>query len=236
MRIVITGGATGIGRACADRFIDDGHQVVLVGRRQQVLDDAVRALGANARALTADATDPAQVAIVAAELDAVDVLVCAAGGTVSVSGDGLPAVAGQWVETYKSNVLSAVLMSEALMPVMRRPGGRIVAISSVSGRKGAGSYGAAKAALNNWVIDLATALAADGITINAVAPGYVPETEFWDGRRDDAEVERRLAKVAMGRPGQLEEIAHAVASFASPLAGFTTGQVLGVDGGTLLSL
>jgi 3-oxoacyl-[acyl-carrier protein] reductase len=236
MQVVITGGGTGIGRACAQRFTRDGHQVVLIGRRQAVLNDAVQELGANATAIRADATDPAQIGAVAGELDAVDVLVCAAGGIVSSTRNGLAAVAEGWVETYKANVVSAVLTSEALLPAMARPGGRIVAISSVSGRKGAGSYGAAKAALNNWVVDLAAALAGDGITVNAVAPGFVPDTGFWDGRRDEAEVRRRLAKVAMGRPGQLEEIAEAVAYFASTTSGFTTGQILGVDGGTLLSL
>ena len=83
--------------------------------------------------------------------------------------------------------------------------------------------------------DRARVVAADGIAVNAVAPGFVPDTEFWAGRLDDAEYARRLARVPMGRPGTVEEIAAAVAYLASPDGGWTTGQVLGVHGGAVLA-
>lgn len=237
MRVVITGGGTGIGLAVAQRLARENAEVVLVGRRPDVLERAVATIGGTATWFRADAAEPTDVARLAEHVaSGVDVLVCAAGGTAQVKGDGLVATQARWVEAYRSNVLSAVLTAEALVPLMPRPGGRIIAVSSVSGRKGAGSYGAAKAALNNWVVDLAGDLATQGITVNAVAPGYIPDTGFWEGRRDADEVDRRIAKVAMRRPGTLEEVADSVAYFASPLAGFTTGQILGVDGGTLLAL
>lgn len=236
MRAVVTGGGTGIGRACAERLAIDGWDVTIVGRRADVLEEAVRTLGARVTSVAADASDPAGAARVAEDVGAVDALVCAAGGAIGGEGSGLGRLASAWERNFRGNVLSAVLMADALLPRMSRPGGRIVAISSISGRKGPGPYGAAKAALNNWVVDQAGKLAPDGITVNAVAPGYVPDTEFWDGRRDAAEVERRLAKVAMGRPGQLEEIADAVAYFCGPRAAFTTGQILAVDGGSVLCL
>lgn len=140
-----------------------------------------------------------------------------------------------WIEEFRLNVLTTVLLGEALLPAMPRPGGRIVAMSSVAALRGAGSYGAAKAAINSWVTGTAAAVAADGIAVNAVAPGFVPDTEFWAGRLDDAEFQRRLARVPMGRPGTVEEIAAAVAYLASPDAGWTTGQVLGVHGGAVLA-
>lgn len=237
MRVVITGGGTGIGLAAAHRLVRDGAQVVLVGRRAEVVQRAAAEVGPAAGSFVADAASPADVARLAHHLeDGVDVLVCAAGGIAQVEGSDLEATQARWLAAYRSNVLSAVLTTQALVPLMPRPGGRVIAVSSVSGRKGAGSYGAAKAALNNWVVDLAHDLAAEGITVDAVAPGYVPDTGFWEGRRDAAEVGRRIAKVAMGRPGTPAEVAESIAYFASPLAGFTTGQILGVDGGTLLAL
>jgi 3-oxoacyl-[acyl-carrier protein] reductase len=108
-------------------------------------------------------------------------------------------------------------------------------MSSVAALRGAGSYGAAKGALNVWVTDLAARLAPDGITANAVAPGFIPETGFWDGRRSPEIVEGRLARIPMGRSGTPDEVAALVGHLASTDAGFTTGQVIGIHGGTVLA-
>ena len=116
---------------------------------------------------------------------------------------------------------------------MRRPGGRVVVITSVAALHGAGSYGAAKAALHAWMLTLAQSLAPDGITVNAVAPGFVPETEFWADRLSDAVVDSRVAQTLVGRPGTPAEVA-AVAYLASADAGFTTGQIVQVNGGMVL--
>ena len=151
------------------------------------------------------------------------------------TGDSLAALADDWTTDFRSNVLSAVLVTEALLPRLPRPGGRIVAMSSVAALRGAGSYGAAKGALNVWVTDLAARLAPDGVTANAVAPGFIPETGFWDGRRSPEVVESRLARIPMGRSGSPDEVAALVGHLASPEAGFTTGQVIGIHGGTVLA-
>ncbi|WP_034609556.1 SDR family NAD(P)-dependent oxidoreductase [Cellulomonas sp. URHD0024] len=235
-RAVVTGGGTGIGLAVARRLVADGDEVTIVGRRRDVLE---RASAGSMGIEVADLQEPAEVEgladRLADRLGAVDVLVLNAGGSLTREGDGLAATARIWTDEFRLNVLTTVLLGEALLPVMSRPGGRIVAMSSVAALRGAGSYGAAKAAINSWVTGTAGAVAADGITVNAVAPGFVPDTEFWEGRLDDDERRRRVSRIPAGRPGTVDEVAAAVAYLASPDAGWTTGQVLAVHGGAVLA-
>jgi 3-oxoacyl-[acyl-carrier protein] reductase len=233
---LVTGGGTGLGLAITRRLVTDGMTVTIAGRRQDVLDAAAAELGPSVTTHAADVTDPDAVARLAEALpDRVDVLVLNAGGTAPTTGESLAALADDWTTDFRLNVLSAVLVTEALLPRLPRPGGRIVAMSSVAALRGAGSYGAAKGALNVWVTDLAARLAPDGITANAVAPGFIPETGFWDGRRSPEIVEGRLARIPMGRSGTPDEVAALVGHLASTDAGFTTGQVIGIHGGTVLA-
>lgn len=243
-RIVITGGGTGIGRAVAERLLVEEPELHLVGRRQTRLDEATEALfaldpDAVVRTHSCDLTDPDAVTDLAASLaedGPIDVLVANAGGNHGhAAGDSLREVAEGWRADFDGNVLSAVLLTQALLPHLARPGGRIVAMSSIAALRGSGSYGAAKAALNAWALSLAGDLAADGVTVNTVAPGFVPDTEFWEQRiKDDPSVaESRVTPIPMNRPGTPAEVAEAVAYLASPDAGWTTGQILQVNGGTL---
>ena len=233
---LVTGGGTGLGLAITRRLVSDGMTVTIVGRRPDVLDAAAAELGPAVTTHAADVTDPDAVTGLGAALpDRVDVLVLNAGGSAPTTGESLAALAADWTTDFRLNVLSAVLVTEALLPRLPRPGGRIVAMSSVAALRGAGSYGAAKGALNVWVTDLAARLAPDGITANAVAPGFIPETGFWDGRRSPEVVESRIARIPMGRSGSPDEVAALVGHLASPEAGFTTGQVIGIHGGTVLA-
>jgi 3-oxoacyl-[acyl-carrier protein] reductase len=239
---VVSGGGTGIGKAVARRLAADGARVTILGRRAGSLARAALeindATGADrVSTLAADLVDPAQVADAAAEIraaGAVDVLVLNAGGNFGGDASSLEELAEAWRRDFEGNVLTAVLLTEALLPDLPRPGGRIVAISSVAALRGAGSYGAAKAAMHGWVLSLATQLGPDGITVNAVAPGFIPDTGFWEGRLTDAIVASRVDVTPVGRPGTPEEVAEAVAYLASEQAGFTTGQILQVNGGMVL--
>jgi 3-oxoacyl-[acyl-carrier protein] reductase len=248
-RAVVTGGGTGIGRAIAAHLARSGHEVVIIGRRQHVLEEAAAAINEAASSeptgdtppgrvtwATADLTDPEAVASLAkwlATAGPVDVLVNNAGGIFGSGGESLADTATAWEADFRGNVLTAVLLTEALLPHLARPGGRIIGISSIAGLRGAGSYGAAKAAMHAWAMSLATSVAADGITVNIVAPGFVPDTEFWRDRLTDQVVQSRLAQIPLGRPGTPEEIAAAVGYLAAPDAGWTTGQILQVNGGAL---
>jgi 3-oxoacyl-[acyl-carrier protein] reductase len=241
-RIVVTGGGTGIGYAIAERLCVEAPRLHLVGRRQTVLADAAaRLVVAGAAQVTihpCDLTDSAAVEVLARDLegDPIEGLVLAAGGNWSGEGQGLAKVGAEWRANFEGNVMTTVLLTEALLPVMARPEGRIVAISSIAGTRGSGSYGGAKAAVHGWMWWMAGRLAGDGITVNCVSPGFVPETDFWQPRiaKDPAIQADRVSQIPMGRPGKASEVAEAVAYLLSENAGWTTGQILGVNGGNVL--
>jgi 3-oxoacyl-[acyl-carrier protein] reductase len=234
---VVTGGGTGIGRATAGMLAGEGFDVIIVGRRVDVLADAVKWIGPQATAVTADASDPAQVPAV---VDAVagrplDVLVNNAGAYIGSDDTTLEGVAARWRANLDSNVLSAVLMTTALLPQLRRPGGKIILTSSIAAQRGGGGpYSAAKAALHGYGLDLATSLGAEGITANVIAPGYVTGSEFFDGRMTPVGHQTRVDASVLKRAGTPDDIAETVRWLVGPGGGFVTGQIINVNGGSVL--
>ncbi|MER7210575.1 SDR family oxidoreductase [Streptosporangium sp. NPDC020072] len=231
--IVVTGGGTGIGKAIAARFAADGDQVLIIGRRAGVLEKTAEEIGGTA--LAADLSDPAEVARVRAALaerfGVIDVLVNNAGGNIERHG-GSGGVAERWTSNFRANVLTAVLPTEAFRDLLN-PSGRIVFITSIAAFRGSGgtSYGPMKAALHPYVFDLAAALGPRGVTVNAVAPGLVEDTEFFG---DTLSEERRAALVTQthtGRAGTPGDIAETVHWLASPGSGHVTAQIIQVNGG-----
>lgn len=235
-QVVVSGGGTGIGRAIAAAFARDGDEVVIIGRRADVLDRTAAELPGRVRAMPADLTVPAQVQQLADALDAVDVIVNNAGGGTSFGPKTtLDDHAAAWRRELDVNVLTAVLLTTALRPKLRLPGGRIITISSIAGlRGGGGAYGAAKAALHAWSYDLARSLGPDGGTANVVAPGYVTDTEFFGGRMSPEGHETRVRQTMVGRAGKPDEIAATVRYLAAPESGFLTAQIVQVNGGAQL--
>jgi 3-oxoacyl-[acyl-carrier protein] reductase len=234
---VVTGGGTGIGRATAGMLAGEGYDVLIVGRRPDVLTDAVKWVGPQATAVPADVSDPAQIPNVVAAVGnrPLDVLVNNAGAYVSGPSSTLEQVAEHWRANFESNVLTAVLTTTALLPSLRRPGGRIILTSSIAAQKGGGgAYSAAKAALHGYVMDLATDLGDQGVTANIIAPGYVTDSEFFAGRMTPAGHRARVDATLVKRAGDPDDIAEAVRWLIGPGGGYVTGQIINVNGGSVL--
>jgi 3-oxoacyl-[acyl-carrier protein] reductase len=234
--IVVTGGGTGIGRAVVRRLVADGRAVVAVGRRAEPLEKLAAELDGRVTPLSADVSTVEGAAAVAAAAPECAGVVAAAGGLVPQSGEGLPAVRDAWQASFASNVLSAVLVVEALRERLTGAGGRVVLLSSIAGLRGSGGgpYGATKAALHAYCFDLARDLGASGGTANVLAPGFVPDTEFWEGRRTPELIADRARGTLVGRPGTPEEVASLVGWLLGPDGGWVTGQVLSPNGGAVL--
>ncbi|MBX6749486.1 MAG: SDR family oxidoreductase [Micromonosporaceae bacterium] len=238
---VVSGGGTGIGAATARGLLSDGYDVVIIGRRAEVLAATAARLGEQTgrpgaiRTVVADLRRPDEVARAVSELGEgdVDVLVNNAGAFVSRTGPSLSDVDAYWRASLDVNVMTAVLLTEALLDRLTRPGGTLVFISSIAAQRGgAGAYSAAKAALHGWAYDLAAELGPAGVTVNVVSPGYVEGTEFFAGRMTPEGHAARVARTMVGRAGTPDEIADAIRYLTR--ARYVTGQIIGVNGGAVL--
>lgn len=228
--VLITGGGTGIGLAVARRFTADGADVVITGRRATTLKEAAASI--NARPIVCDAANPADWA--AADLpDRIDVLVNNAGGNTDFDAPAPTDLAGierAWQANLAANLLSAVLATNAVRDRLT-DGGTVVHLGSIAADKGAGAYGAAKAALASWNVDLARELGERGITSNVVSPGYVGDTEFFRDRLTDQRRSTLIDQTATHRAGTPDDVAGVVHFLTTPAARHVTAQVINVNGG-----
>jgi len=239
--VVVSGAGTGIGRAVALRLAGDGMHVTAVGRRKEPLERVADELSGQADVVVADVSTPEGARAVAGHVDSTGRrcagVVAAAGGLPpGPDGSDLDGVRRAWQESFDSNVVTAVLLVEALRPALERGAGRVVLLSSVAALRGSGGgpYGAMKAALHGWMFDLAAELGAHGGTANIVAPGFVPDTGFWEGRLTEEARTRRTAQTLVGRAGTPQEVASLIGWLLGPDGGWVTGQVLSPNGGVVL--
>jgi len=238
---VVTGAGRGIGRAIALKFAAEGADVVCVSRTAENAEKVaaeVRALGRRAWAHAVDVADAAAVAADAARILAdcgkVDILVNNAG----VTRDGLlmRMSDADWDAVVDTNLKGAFLVTKAFSRAMlKAQAGRIINLSSVIGligNAGQCNYAASKAGLIGFTRSAARELASRGITVNAIAPGFI-ETDMTSGLKEEMRAVL-LKQIPLGSFGQADDIAGAALFLAGPAGRYITGQVLTVDGGMVM--
>ena len=241
MTALVTGAAQGIGRACAERLAAEGARVAVtdldLDLARSVAGDLPESAGRVA--LRMDVTDRASVdgavAAAAAELGGLDVVVNVAGGDLP-HGDFEETGDEIWSALLELNLVGVARVCRAAIPLLRQSsrGPAIVTVSSINGQTALGSepYSSAKAGLTSLTANLARSLGADGVRVNAIAPGTI-RTRVWDDQEGGAD--RMLPLYPLGRVGEPSDVAAAVAFLASVDAAWITGHVLPVDGGLLLA-
>jgi 3-oxoacyl-[acyl-carrier protein] reductase len=246
---VVTGAAHGIGRSICVELVRAGARVVAADLLAEDLAgtaEACRGLAGSVRTRVADAASAADAAalVAAAEADGgIDVLVNCAGGVCGQTFRPIEEVSdADWDAVVSANLTAAFRMIRAAVPAMkRRGGGRIVNINSGAGRTvsltGIQAYASAKAGQLGLTRQAAHELGPYGITVNAVAPGFVrsnPATERQWQSYGEAGQRRLVEGLPLRRLGRPEDIAYAVLFLVSDMASWVTGQVLSVDGGSVL--
>jgi 3-oxoacyl-[acyl-carrier protein] reductase len=235
-RAVITGGASGIGLAVAERIVQEGGRVAIWDVDGMRADEAIQRLGEAAIAVRLDITDWTEVERAAGEtagkLGGIDILVASAGitGPNATLADYPPE---SWRQVFDVNLHGLFHCNKAAVPfLLRADHGRIVNVASVAGKEGnpnASAYSASKAAVIGLTKSLGKELAKTPVTVNCVTPAAI-RTPIFD-QMTQAHIDFMLSKIPMGRFGQLDEVAALICWLASRECSFTTGAVFDCSGG-----
>jgi 3-oxoacyl-[acyl-carrier protein] reductase len=239
---LITGGAVGIGAGIAANYVAAGALVAITYRTHVPSDEFLANLtGASQRTplvIQLDSTCEAGVAAAAGRISdkfgKLDILVNNVGGLVKRSTIGEMSFA-LWKEVMAVNLDSAFLTTHYLLPILSRGNGRIINIASLAGRTGghpgATAYAAAKAALFGFTRGLSKELAPAGITVNALAPGFIEGTPFHETFTTAESKKATISAIPVGRAGAPSDVASAALWLASESAAFVTGTIIDINGG-----
>ncbi|MDX9753141.1 MAG: 3-oxoacyl-[acyl-carrier-protein] reductase [bacterium] len=235
---LVTGGSRGIGRKCAETLLAQGAKVVLLDVMEDVLQETVtelRGQGFDVHGMVANVTDSAAAQKVVddcvEQFEKIDILVNNAG--ITRDGLAMRMKDEDWLAVLTVNLTGAFYMARAAMrPMMKARTGRIINVASVvgvMGNAGQVNYAASKAGLIGVTKSLAKELGSRGITVNAVAPGFI-ETPMTDKLKDEVK-DAYMKGIPLGRFGKPEEVAALIGFLASDEAGYITGQAILIDGG-----
>ena len=233
----VTGASSGIGRRAAVTLAAAGAYVVGVARRKEALDGLQAEMGEGAASIVADvaarAGVEALVHAISQPFGAPDIVIHAAGVNTRESADDVTAEG--WDQTLALNLSAPFFISQAMVPAMKAKGwGRIVNFASLQTTRafpGGIAYGASKGGVGQMTRAMAEAWSKDGITANAIGPGFFP-TELTAAVFDDAErAARNAAQTCAGRNGTMEDMDGPLLFLCSDASSYVTGQVLMVDGG-----
>jgi NAD(P)-dependent dehydrogenase (short-subunit alcohol dehydrogenase family) len=237
---LVTGASSGIGRRQALALAQAGAAVVLLGRREAQLQEAVaeiEAAEARAAALSADLSDRDQLPRLAkhamSPFGAIDILINAAGVNLRQPAEEI--TLESWDMTLNLNLAVPFFLARELMPAMEVNGwGRIINIASLQSsrafRNGL-AYGASKGGISQLTRAMAEAWSRHGITCNAIAPGFFPTELTAPVYKDPDQLDKLAAQTAIGRNGELSDLDGLTVFLASPASDYITGQVIHLDGG-----
>jgi NAD(P)-dependent dehydrogenase (short-subunit alcohol dehydrogenase family) len=235
---LITGGGSGLGLAMAHCMADAGARVVLAGRREEVLRQAVESIGPRAHYLCHDVTQldeaPALVAKIQAQFGPITVAINNAG--IHLKKPALETTEKEFLQMLTTHVLGSHAICRAVAPGMIERGrGSILFIASMASFIGVPNvlaYSAAKSAYLGMVRALASELSPHGVRVNAIAPGWIMTDISRKALQNDPQREQKiLSRTPMGTFGMAEDVGMAAVYLCSPAAKFITGAVLPVDGG-----